>query len=117
MSDIIDLPQRDFRLGEKKTVGLKDLHNALGTSVSSSTGLMFLYNSGGTSVGGFENGKAMTVASTPSSAKCTVTRALTTGTGMEIATAGSYRAEYQVTRADNAVFIWQQKIVVAANPS
>ena len=110
--DIITLPGRDFILGAKKTIGVNNIRNIVGSSVAAATGTVIIYNSAGATSLVSTN---LSMSFSTDNKKGKATYLLTTGAGMDITAAGTYRAIYTITYG-STIQKWQQTIVIKAHP-
>lgn len=111
MPDVVTLPGREFILGEKKNIGGKNLRLQTGGTLTGVTATVTIYDSSGSTVLA-----ATSITPTGSGTnRNAITYLLTTGAGLTIALAGTYRAEYTVTY-QGEVQIWQQVLLIKPKP-
>jgi hypothetical protein len=109
--DIVKLTGRIFVLGEKKNIGLWNIHRRDDADLTGITATVTIFDSvGNTTLAA----TAMTMAGS-GTPYMSATYLLTTGSGQTITAAGTYRAIYTVTYGSE-VQIWEQALLVNANP-
>jgi hypothetical protein len=107
----VTLPGREFILGEKKNIGGKDLRLQTGGTLSGVTATVTIYDSAGNTV---LAATSLTVAGS-GTRRNSLTYLLTTGSGMTLTLADTYRLVYTVTY-QGEVQIWQQSCLVKPKP-
>ncbi len=111
--DIVTLPEREFILGDKKTIGVRRVRSLNNVSLNGTTGTVSLYDSSGSAV---FSGSSLTIAYNTDKTSVQGSYTLVTGVGGSVTTAGTYRAVYKLTFPDGTIYQWEQQIVVKANP-
>ena len=113
--DTVTLPTRQFILGDKLPIGVRDIRSSADDDLTGTTGIVSVYDSGGTVLSG-ANAQDLTIEFTSRNTRIKASFELTTGASMIITATGTYRAVYKLAFPDGSVKNWQQTIEVKANP-
>lgn len=113
MRDVVTLPDREFILGDRKSIGIRGVRSVNNDSLNGTVGTVVIYDSVGSTILG---STSLTIAYNVDKTRVQGSYTLSTGGGQTITAAGTYRAVYKAVFPDGTIYQWEQQLIVKANP-